>query len=236
MTTPNISMAYVQGVQAILANKGHLNYASEKHAMYDASELGGAIDGCLSIDRGGLATEGAAPGETDIIAHSLNKLASTQNPAVRQGILSEAVNGLAHMEPVKFSKFAQEAPEPGDNNTVAGHKPGSVAAGESNVKKEDLNKELSNATPNTVDRKDYFSSMPGNQSDGGKGTIGNEGSHPDAEGKSSPVKDQTELSNAIPNTRERSNYHGGPGGQKDEDQGHIGTEKSAQLSNYLAKL
>ena len=233
-------MAYIQGVQASLAQKGIVNYANEEAAIADAGMLGQGAQEQLPVDQGGLATEGAAPQETAVVAKALEEMAQqagseAEVAKAKAEIVQNAVGALSGAgagEPT--AKFAAEAGAPGDNNVVAGHKPGSVAAGESNVKATDHDEELSNAVNNTAHREDVFSSMPGRQADGGKGYLGSEAPHPGAEGNPGKASDlNKELSNAVSNTKDRANYHGAPGDQADEDKGHLGVEK---LSSVLARL
>lgn len=236
----NVSMAYIQGVQASLAQAGIVNYANEEAASEDAAMLGQGVQEQLPIDQGGLATEGAAPQETVVIAKALEEMAEQAGSEAgvakaKAEIVQNAVSALSGAGAgEETAKFAAEAGALGDNLVVAGYKPGYVAAGESNAKATDHDQELSNAIDNTSHREDVFHSMPGYQADEGKGYIGSEAPHPGAEGNPGQVEDlDQELSNAVSNTKDRPNYHGAPGSQSDEDKGHIGTEK---LSSVLARL
>jgi len=237
----SIPMAYIQGVQAKLLDAGVIQYPNEKIAMEDAQNLGQSLEQQTPVDQGGLATEGAAPEETQAVATALMDMAEqageeAQVAGAKAQIVQEAVSKVASYRPSKFSKFSAEAGAPGDNNIVAGHKPGKIAPGESSARKEDLNKELANAMPVTAERPAYWNSKPGQQIDEGKGEIGQERDHEGRNAQGGMVPDSRELSNAVPNTKERPNYHGGPGDQKDEDKGHVGTEKGASLSDVLARL
>lgn len=242
--TYSIATAYVQGIQSSMYNKGLLNYASEQAAAVDAQVLGSAIEEKVACDLGGLATEGASLRETEAIADTLLALTKTANVNEKNDIIHNCISSLPLLEKDAHSKFAEEgdkdsAGKPADNNVVAGHASGSLAAGEENAKKDDLNKELSNAVTNTADRPSYFNSLPGQQADKDKGHVGVERNHEgaDAQGAVSPNLNK-ELSNAVPNTATRANDHGAPGKQKDADKGHVGTEKAASttLSNLLAQL
>jgi len=121
---------------------------------------------------------------------------------------------------------------------VAGHAPGSVAAGESVAKATDHNTELANAVPNTAEREDVFSAMPGQQADENKGHIGvEEGDAPASVGVAKSTDHDKELANAVPNTAEREDVHGAPGHQADEDKGHEGTEeKQSSLLDRLSRI
>ena len=237
---PSISMAYIQGIQSSLVENGLVRYAMEEEANADAAQLGQGMEQ-MPVDQGGLAAEGAAPEETQVIAQALGEMAAeageqAQVASAKADIVQEAVTKVASFRKTEFSKFAMEAKAPGDNNVIAGHKPGSIAAGESNAKKTDKDTELTNAVDNTVHREDVFHSMPGVQSDKNKGHIGSEAPHPGKTGTGAAVGDLKELVNAMPNTRERANAHGGPGEQADEMKGEIGVEKGASLSSVLSKL
>jgi len=218
-------------------HRGIVNYASAEEAAGDAEALSEAIEGNLPVDRGGLASEGAAPDETEAVAQALAAMAAQGDPEEKVAAIREALDRLSSGQVTKFSKFAVDSGSPGDNNVVAGHKPGHRAAGESDASSTDHDEELSNAMPNTVHREDVFHSRPGVQANRGKGAIGAEGAHPGAEGNPGQHRDHNrELSNAVPTTVERPNVHGAPGRQSDSGKGTIGVEKGASLSAILARL
>jgi hypothetical protein len=236
----SIPTAYVQGVQAKLIDAGALSYVNEKIAMEDAQQLGTGMDDNMSVDQGGLATEGASTGETQAVAAALVDMAEqageeAQMASAKADIVKDAISKVASLHQDEFTKFAE--PSPGDNNTVAGHKPGKISAGEGSAKREDLNKELTNAVPATAERPAYWNSMPGGQKDEDKGHVGVESAGVGADGQGPVSKNlNKELVNAVSNTKERPNAHGGPGHQSDEDKGHVGTEKAASLSDILSQL
>jgi len=221
-----ITAAYIKGVQDCLVQNDLVRYASEEDAQQDVERLALAFESELPIDQAKLAQEGTTAFETDIVAQALSEMSTVEKTAELNNVVRGAIHVLSE----------KTASSPDNNNVVAGHEPGSVAAGESVAKKEDLNKELTNAVPATAERPEHWSSMPGKQKDGDKGHIGTEAAAVGANAQGPVVGDNQELVNKVPNTRERPNYHGGPGDQKDEDKGHIGTEKAASLSDYLARI
>jgi len=233
----SISSAYIKGIQATMYHQGLVNYASVEDAAGDAEALGEAIEHNLPVDRGGLAHEGADPEETAIVAQALAEMAEHEHPEAKVAAIRTALGSLSEGRLTRHSKFAAESRAPGDNNVTPGHKPGHVAAGESDASGTDHDEELVNAVPNTAHRENVFHSKPGHQANAGRGQIGHEGHHPDAEGNPGQHRDhQRELSNAVPNTVARKNVHGAPGRQSDGGKGTIGTEKGASLSAILARL
>lgn len=235
-----ITSAYIKGVQRYMVENDLVRYASEEQAEGDAEQLGGAVEEQLPVDQGAIAQEGAAPQATHIVAQALSEMAQhaaedAQVAGAKAEVVQNAISAIAKTGSLKY------ASSPGDNNVVAGHRPGRVAGGESSAQSSDHDEELSNAVDNTAKRQSYFNPNPGKTGLKG-GVIGKESAHPgaNAQGPVSPDHDQ-ELSNAVPNTAHRPSYHGAPG-KTDLKGGKIGNErpnngeKNASLSNYLASL
>jgi len=238
-----ITAAYITGVQDNLRQNGIINYASEDMAQGDAAalahgvEAGGQPEGeeAAPVDQGALATEGAHPAVTHIVAKALSDMAQqageeAQVAHAKAQIIQGAVDQISGTGELKT------ASAPGNNNVVAGAKPGHVAKGESNAKSGDHDEELKNAMPNTAHRPDVFNPMPGKTKVKG-GAVGKEGAHPGAEGKPGLHKDlNKELKNAMPNTAKRPSVYGKPGHQANKNSGEVGNEKAASLSEYLSSL
>lgn len=226
-----IATAYVVGVRNCMIDRGVLAYENEKVAEADAEALGHAFEQ-LGGDEGTLATDGATPEVTDTIAIALSKMSSTDDEQEKIAHIEEAIEGVTKLAGL----------EPGNNNTVAGLKPGSVAKGETDAKKTDKNEELSNSVDNTAKRPNVFSPSPGKTGVKG-GTIGSEKGAVGANGQGPVAKDLgKELSNAVPATVKRPNYYGKPG-KTGTKGGTIGSEreqpkheKQASLSDFLARL
>lgn len=223
-----ITTAYVRGVQRCMLENEVLAYDNEKVAEADAEAI---AHGLASLDgnEGVLATDGADLGVTDTIAIALSKMSETDDSNEKIACIDEMLE--------KLSESA-----PGDNNVVAGAKPGKVAKGESSAKKTDHDEELSNAVDNTAHRPNVFNAHPGKTGVKG-GTIGSEKSHPGANGQGPVAKDHDkELSNAVPNTAHRPNVHGKPGhtatkgGTVGKESAQPKHEKKAELSDFLARL
>jgi hypothetical protein len=231
-----IKRAYILGVQDALRQAEVVKYANEEEAAADAATLSGALDE-LPVDEGAMATEEVAPEATAQIATAVVQMAQEAGAEAEAAKAKADIAAQAAAEIAKTGSLKM-AEAPADNNVVAGHEAGSVAAGESTAKATDKNEELETAVPNTAERENYFSPMPGQQADGNKGHVGTEANDaPPATPAGKSTDKNEELATSVPNTSEREDVHGAPGHQADADKGHIGTEeKQSSLLDRLARL
>lgn len=232
-----IKRAYVLGVRDALIERGVVKYATEEEANQDAGIMSEALE---QAPVGGeeMAEDEVQPEATATIAAAVVNMAQEAGQQAEAAKAKADIAADAAAELAKTGALKIAAAAPGDDNVVAGHNPGSVAAGESSAKADDHKKELASAVPNTAEREDYFGS-PGHQADEDEGHIGDEGLQPDAEGTPgiAGLRDlNKELASAVPNTADREDYHGGPGEQADEGKGTIGTEKISNLYDRLSRL